>query len=141
MNACRRFSKLTRLHGKQLWPLSDAPASRHFIETRPCVCTCRLKQEVELKSHSLNLLKERIAGSEAAQLAGQVGAPCIQVVDWECCCTCVHTCVYCSPCIIHSSGVIFVQRVADLRPLGQDELRQLADTSVQCTNNHCSAQS
>lgn len=34
--------------------------------------TCRLSQELELKQHALALLKERMAGSESAQLADTV---------------------------------------------------------------------
>ena len=33
---------------------------------------CRLSQELELKQHALALLKERMAGSESAQLAEAV---------------------------------------------------------------------
>ena len=40
--------------------------------TEPCLVTCRLSQELELKQHALALLKERMAGSESAQLADTV---------------------------------------------------------------------
>jgi hypothetical protein len=33
------------------------------------VCFCRLQQELELQQHSLQLLSERMAGSEGHQLA------------------------------------------------------------------------
>ena len=35
---------------------------------------CRLKQELDLSSHALGLLKERIQGSESAQLAEALAA-------------------------------------------------------------------
>ncbi len=35
---------------------------------------CRLQQQLELKQHSLALLRERIAGSESAQLADALAA-------------------------------------------------------------------
>lgn len=41
---------------------------------KPCVAIARLKQEVEVKQHSLRLLQERISGSESAQLADAVAA-------------------------------------------------------------------
>ena len=39
-----------------------------------CLMACRLCQELELKQHALALLKERMAGSESAQLADTVAA-------------------------------------------------------------------
>ena len=45
-----------------------------------CVCVCvtfylgRLKQEVEVKQHSLKLLRQRVSGSESAQMAEAVAA-------------------------------------------------------------------
>ena len=40
----------------------------------PAVDPCRLSQDLELKQHSLKLLEERMAGSEAAQLSEAVAA-------------------------------------------------------------------
>jgi len=38
------------------------------------VYPCRLKQEVDLKTHALSLLEERVRGSESAQLAERVAS-------------------------------------------------------------------
>lgn len=50
------------------------PLSLPFHALAPFLLCCRLSQELELKQHSLKLLEERMAGSEAAQLAEAVAA-------------------------------------------------------------------
>ena len=43
-----------------------------YLLTLQSCSACRLKQEVEVKQHSLSLLQQRIAGSQPAQLAQAV---------------------------------------------------------------------
>ena len=52
-----------------------------YSSPRCCPPLCRLSQELELKRHSLELLEQRMAGSEASQLAAGLAASEAELAD------------------------------------------------------------